>query len=150
MAKFKVNFSEIENFEPLDAGVYPVIVVDFEEREGPAGPYIVYTLEISEGPEANRKLWTNLSLSPKAAWKLQEALLAFGVDRDDLEAEFDFDPEEFLGAECCAVVSQDTYQDRITNKIDQLQPMSNSPAPTAPPTAPEKAKRKRSRPPKIR
>lgn len=153
MPKFKVNFSDVENFEPLPAAVYPVTVVDYEENEGPAGVYFAFTLEVTEGEYANRKLWTNLSMSPKAAWKLQEALIAFGHDPEELTDEYEFDPDDYLGAECLAVVGQDKYEGRIKNVVESLLPLDGEkPAGPESNDAPEKSKKSsgRRRPPKIR
>jgi len=123
MTTFKVNFSDVEEFSPIPAGVYPVVVVDFTEEEGPAGPYIAYTFEIIGGEYDKRNLWTNLSTSPKALWKLKEALIAFGEKEETLEGDFEFNPELYVGVECRAVVIQDKYQGKTTNKIDSLLPL---------------------------
>ncbi|MBT9132513.1 MAG: hypothetical protein DDT33_01031 [Firmicutes bacterium] len=145
MNKHVVNFSGLENFEPLPAGVYPITVVDYEENEGPAGIYFALTLEVTEGPYANRKLWTNLSLSPKAAWKLQEALIAFGHSAKELEGEFEFDPDAYLGTDCSAIVGQDKYEGRIKNVVEGLLPLTSAPKVKSGTSA-----TKTRRPPKIR
>ena len=121
---FTVNFSDVQNFEALPAGIYSVAIVDMEEvNSSPSGfPYFKVTMEILDGEFANRRLWSNLSLSPKAAWKLQEALLAFGESSDDLVAEFEFDPEKYLGVECKVSVSQTNYEGRLGNAVDNFLP----------------------------
>ncbi len=145
MTKFSVNFSGLEGFDPLPAGVYPVTVMDYEQNEGPAGTYFALTLEVVGGQYANRKLWTNLSLSPKAAWKLREALIAFGHTAKELEGEFEFDPDAYLGVECNAVVGQDKYEGRIKNVVEGLL----LPAPISR-VKPDTSTTEKRRPPKIR
>ncbi len=122
MTKFRVNFSAVEEFTPIPSGVYKLVVTDFEEREGPSAPYIAFTFEIDEGEYAGRKLWDNISMSPKAAFKVKEFCVAMGENSDNLVGEFDFDPEAYLGAQCRGLVVQETYEGKIVNRIDQLLP----------------------------
>ena len=114
---FKVNFSDVQNFEAVPAGVYQVAVIEMEENTGNAGVYFKTTFEILDGEYAKRKLWSNLSLSPKAAWKLQEALISFGESPDVLDGDFEFDPDNYIGVECSIAVEQDHYEGRITNVV---------------------------------
>lgn len=121
----RVDFSNVESFEPIPAGVYPATVVNQELRQSKDSEYdyINWELEISSGPFENRKLWTITSLSPKAVWKLQETLLAFGIsDQEAKSPEFEFEPGEFLGSECQAAVIQESYNGRIQNRVEKLLP----------------------------
>jgi len=123
MSIFKVNFDDIkEDFTPIPAGVYPVVFVDYSEEEGPAAPYVAVTFEITEGEYAKRNLWTNISMSPKAAWKLKEAMIAFGEPAETLIGDVEFDPERYVGVECRAAVIQEPYEGKQVNKIDSLLP----------------------------
>jgi hypothetical protein len=152
MGSFTINFSDVQSFDALPAGVYTVALIDLEENVGGASgfPYFKATLEVLDGEFANRRLWTNLSLSPKAAWKLQEALIAFGESPDDLTAEFDFDPEKYLGVEFDVSVSQSSYEGRVTNVVDNFLPSGAQPPQAAQSAAKSGARRPAGRKPAIR
>lgn len=127
MTKYRVNFSEVEDFEPIPSGVYKLVATDFEEREGPAAPYIAYTFEVDEGEHSGRKLWTNLSMSPKAAFKVKEFCIAMGEDPSTLTDDFEFDPEVYLGVQCRALVVQEKFEGKTNNKIDQFLTLEPTP-----------------------
>jgi hypothetical protein len=103
MSPFTVDLSHVEEFEPVPAGVYSVVVTEMNESEedGPSGyPYVGVVMTILEGEFENRKLFSNLSMSPKAAFKVKEFLEACGVPEEQLTSEeFEFDPEEYVNAE---------------------------------------------------
>lgn len=51
------------DFEPLPAGTYMVQVVDSDvlETKAGTGQYLKLTMEVMDGPNANRKIWTNIN-----------------------------------------------------------------------------------------
>jgi len=119
----RIDFSNVKAFEPLPSGVYDVVVVEVEERDGPKAPYLNWTLEVQGGEYANRKVWTITSLSEDAAWKMAEALIAFGVDEEAIKSlNFEFEPEDYIGVECRAAVFQEDYNGRMVNKVSKLLP----------------------------
>lgn len=63
----------------LSEGVHRARVVDWDEKMGGSGfPYWAFTLEIQEGqPWDGTRLYTNISHSPKARFKMDEWLDAF-------------------------------------------------------------------------
>lgn len=101
MSPFTVDFSNVDEFEPIPASAYTVTVSKMTESEedGPSGyPYVTCEMTVTEGEFENRKLFSNLSLSPRAAFKIKEFLIACGVPEEELKAEdFEFDPEEYEG-----------------------------------------------------
>lgn len=121
--KFKVNFSDVQDFEPMPAGIYHVEVVDVKLKESQSSdyPYLNWEFVVLEEGYSNRKLWTITSLSPKAAFKMKEALIAFGESKEALTDDFELDPETYIGRRCLAAVVQDTYQGKINNKIESLE-----------------------------
>ncbi len=122
----RVNFSDVKDFTPIPAKVYKVRVVEFQESQSESSEYPYYktTLEVAEGEFEGRKLFTNLSLSPKAAWKLKEALIAFGESDESLKGDFDLDIFAYQGVECKAAVTQEPYQGNLQNKIASLLPLN--------------------------
>ena len=121
MSPFKIDMSDVgEGFDPIPAGVYPVVVSSLRqsEEDGPSGyPYIIVEMTVADGEFENRKLWTNLSMSPKAAFKVKEFLLAVGVSEEDLGGEFEFDPDEYEGATADVAVKQESYEGQIKNRV---------------------------------
>ena len=126
MSPFKIDMSDVgEGFDPIPAGAYPIVVstVKQSEEDGPSGfPYFILELTVAEGEFENRKLWTNLSMSPKAAFKVKEFLLAVGVPEEDLAGEFDFDPDEYEGATLEIAVKQESYEGVVRNKVTNFIP----------------------------
>jgi hypothetical protein len=125
----RVNFSGVQDFTPIPAGVYKVVALEFQENQSESSEYPYYktTLEISEGDHAGRKLFTNFSLSPKAAWKLREALVAFGESEESLKGDFDLDIFAYQGVECKAAVTQEAYQGNMQNRVTSLAPINAVP-----------------------
>ena len=65
----------------IPEGVHRFKIVDYEEREGPKGAYWAYTMEVEENsPFDGQNVWTNISLSDAARWKLEEFLDALQID----------------------------------------------------------------------
>lgn len=117
-----VDFTDVEIsvFDPVPGGRYLVNVTEAEIREGQESgvPYLALTLNVIDGDYEGRKLWDNMSFSPKALWKLKGFLLASGYEEDDVAGEFEVDPDEFLEAEYDVVVgvskdSQGTSRNNI-------------------------------------
>jgi len=121
MSPFKIDMSDVgEGFDPIPAGAYPIVVSSLKqsEEDGPSGyPYIIVEMTVAEGDFENRKLWTNLSMSPKAAFKVKEFLLAVGVSEEELGGEFEFDPDEYEGATANIAVKQESYEGVVRNRV---------------------------------
>jgi len=136
MSPFKIDMSDVgEGFEPIPADVYPVVCSSLRqsEEDGPSGyPYIIVELTVAEGEFENRKLWTNLSMSPKAAFKVKEFLLAVGLSEEELAVEeFEFDPDEYEGATIEVAVKQESYEGVVRNKVTNFIAAEGDAAPAA-------------------
>ncbi len=78
-----------QEFAPMPVGIYHGRLMDVDtSRSGPAGPYWTFQYDIVTPGFENRKLWDNVSLSEKAAFKRKQVWEAFGVpldtDTDDM------------------------------------------------------------------
>jgi hypothetical protein len=119
VAKAAAEAAGSSSFDPIPDGTYVVKLLGVDgSREGPSGPYWSWEFEVRDEEYLGRKLWTNTSLSEKAAWKLKEAFDAFGADLDT-------DTDELIGRLCVAVVSIRTIQQGArageeTNQIERL------------------------------
>jgi hypothetical protein len=93
---------ESGGFDPLPAGVYKLQIIEasIEDMKSGNGQFLKLTLEVTDGPFANRKLWENLNLwhttSAQAvdiAQRAQAALLtAMGIARPSQIEDLCFHP----------------------------------------------------------
>lgn len=124
----KVDFSGVGEFEPLPSATYPVVITNVEQKDSARSefPYLNWTLCVTEGEFEDRKLWLITTLNPKGFFKLQELLIACGMKKEDLNAEFELEPENFIGCEFVVTVTQDTYNGRLVNVIQACNPTNVS------------------------
>jgi hypothetical protein len=127
--KVPVDFSEVQDFEPLEKGEYACMIEEIiyvEPQTEDKYPYLNVTLTVTEdGEYQNRKLWKVWSLSPKALFRMKQDLENLGVDVDDLEIDYDEDTMKVMepdldGYPCMVAVSQRPYEGRMTNQVDTL------------------------------
>jgi hypothetical protein len=120
-----IDFTDVKVIEPIPVGVYQVLVTDAEAKEGKDFPYVSWEFTVDGGEFEGRKLWNNTSVSPKALWKLKEALIALGADPASLLGAVSFDPQDYVGRQCMAIVNieprSDTGENR--NTITKLIPL---------------------------
>lgn len=129
MPKVPVDFSQVEEFEPLEKGEYACMIEEIvyvEQQQEDKYDYLNVTLTVTEeGEYANRKLWKVWSLSPKALFRMKQDLENLGVDVDELEIDYDEDSMQVLepelaGFPCIATVTQRLYNGNLTNQVDVL------------------------------
>lgn len=103
----------------LAEGIHELRVVDFDENMGGSGyPYWSFTLEVNEGgPWDGFVLWTNISLSPKARFKMDEWLDAFSIP----EGEEAF-AETFVGKRLRATIVHGIWNNRKRPEVDAFLP----------------------------
>lgn len=124
MPKLRVDFSQSKEFDAIPTGSYPAVLDETEVKDGNEYPYVNWTFKIVAGEYTGRKQWLMTSTSPKAAWGLRAALRALGETNPDLDGDdFDVDPDDYLGREAIINVIQETYQNRLQNKIESLTAM---------------------------
>lgn len=128
MTKITVDFSQVESFEAIPGGKYPVIIesVEIKESKSSEYSYLNFTLVVNDGGEyQNRKLWFIGSLSPKALFRLKSVFDSFGFEGD--QAELDYDPgsgilltPSFVGLSAFADVSVEVYDNKDRNRVQEL------------------------------
>jgi hypothetical protein len=132
-----INFADVEEFKPLEAGTYDVRVTG--AKVGKAGPQaknpgdpiinVEFTVDDPDYPEYDgRKVWMNISLTEKALPYALRHLKRLGVSEEDLKSEdYEFEEEDILDFECRVVVTEDT--ERESNNVVRIQQreMSNLP-----------------------
>lgn len=121
----QADAEQADSRAPLEEDTYVLRLRDVDgSQSGPSGPYWRWEFEVAHhaDPSLNgRRLWTNTSLSKKAAWKLKEAFDAFGVSLDT-------DTDDLCGELCLATVTQAVIQSgkrtgEIGNEISKLMPL---------------------------
>lgn len=124
-AAARVEDAEIQSFAAIPPDVYVVKLNDVDgSREGPAGPYWSWELEVVDGEYAGRKLWVNTSLSDKADFKMKEVFHAFGYSADS-------DTDEIIGEQCRVLVSQRVIEQgqrkgQLGNNVDECMPLGDA------------------------
>lgn len=90
-------FSLKRENKDLPEGVHAFVITDVQEKVGGSGfPYIALTLECTENAEwQGKKVWTNISLSPQARFKVDEFLDAVGAPENGNATAMDFVGKSF-------------------------------------------------------
>ena len=125
MTQIQIDFSEVQDFQALPEGNYPVTIDHVEMKQGDAAPYLNFDTIVSDGEYAGRHLFTNLSLSEKSLWRLKSVLANLHVLEDQMVFEVDEESNyvltpEFAGLPAIAVVSTELYKGKLQNRIDDL------------------------------
>ena len=76
MSEYNVDFSNINSVRYLQPGIYHAWLAKVEEREGRQAPLFSWTFVDGAGAQST----ITTSLADNALWKLQEVLIALGVD----------------------------------------------------------------------
>lgn len=109
----KEHEEQQDEFELIDKGEYPCFVYDLEGKESSNGnPMIEVVLKIAKGEYKNRQLWTYLTLTAKAWFKVEEFFEAVGYDIDDLPEEVET-PEQVV-----AHIKDDVLGSKVKIKLE--------------------------------
>jgi len=127
--KIKDEYEENnDNFETLPVGEYPCFVYELEGRQSSNdNPMINITLKVANGEYQNRQLWTNVTLIPKAWFKVEEFFEAVDYDIENLPSSVET-PEEVvahikdgvLGSKVKAVVGHREYKGETQENVKKL------------------------------
>lgn len=139
MAYQKINFADVEAFEPLEDGEYAVEIEKVEVRRNKAddGNYLNWEMVVLDGDYENRRLWMITSLKDTALFRLKDVLGELDVlEEDELEEEFDLEYDddvevsttsgprliypEVEGLEATAVVKTEMYDGKPRNRVEAL------------------------------
>lgn len=148
MSQISINFSEVQDtaFEPIPKGEYPVIIdhVEIKASKSSENPYLNWELTVSDGEFINRKLWMMTSLSEKALWRLKSVFSNLGVLEDEMIIETDEDTgyvtnPELAGLPAIAMVTEEIYDGKIRNRVEDLLPGEGSAPKAKAPSLPVKS-----------
>jgi len=113
-------------FEPLPVGTYLASVYEVEHQAASkksGNPQLRWTFEIQHEDYKGRRVWTYTSLVHDALWKLAKTLNALGVEIPDGSLQLDLD--SLVGLPCMVSVTQDTYQGKTSNPVNEVLPVSD-------------------------
>ena len=140
-----LDFSGVQEYDVLESGNYPVMIETVTMRQSKSDPnayYLNWDLSITEGDAEGRHLFFMTSLKEKALWRLKTVFESLGIYQEQMALEVDEETGVVYGPELAglvglAVVSQEVYEKRLQNKVDDLLPIQPEiQAPPPPPQAP--------------
>lgn len=128
----KVNFSDVEDFQPLPKGKYHFVVSDGEVKETtesskhPGVDYWRLELTVQDGEYEGRNEWTNIMLPPYELFGLYGLLRAtigqHDFTEEDLEGgDVDVELDDLIGLEFVANVKPQKDNPDFNN-VGRMQP----------------------------
>lgn len=129
--KIKKEYEENNDsgdFETLPIGEYSCFVYEMEGKmSSNNNPMISITLKVAEGEYKNRQLWTNITLIPKAWFKVEEFFEAVDYDLDNLPESVETPQEivsavkdDLLGTKVNAVVTHREWNGKTQENVKKL------------------------------
>lgn len=97
---------------------YQLELMEIEEKEGQDSgqPFLEFTFEVvDEGEYKGTKAWDNLSLVPKALWKLRQFMEAGGHATED--GPMDIDPDVLVGTVVTADIIHEDYKGKTKHRV---------------------------------
>lgn len=112
-----LDFTSVEakNFDPIPEGMYALEIVEAEEKTSSKGSQMIVV--VFQEPESKTRIWENYVIQQNCLWKLKELLDVVGIDTS---GSLDLDASELVGVMVRGKVIQDTYDDKITNRVKKV------------------------------
>lgn len=115
-------------FETLPVDTYPCFVYNMEGRvSSNDNPMISITLKVAKGEYKNRQLWTNVTLTAKAWWKVEEFFEAVDYNIGNLPSQVDSAQEvvaaireDIIGSKVDADVGHREYQGETQENVESV------------------------------
>lgn len=93
MNTVKIDFTQIPSREPVSEGSHNAVVskVEFRANSDPSKhPYLSWTYEVADGPDAGKTVYDMTSLAPQALWRLAGIVhVLTGEELDSVEFTYD-------------------------------------------------------------
>lgn len=124
---FQIDLSRTAN-TPVTEGIHPFKIVSGEEAEGPKGPYWKFNCTCLTPGEEGKNVFTIVSLSPQARWRLEIFLDAVAAPSSGAAT-----IDKFVGRQFRAKVTHEMYEGRTQARLADMFPMtSGKVAPASP------------------
>jgi len=137
MPKVTVDFSDVQEIEPLEKGEYAAIIEKatyVEPVSEDKYPYINVELTLTEAVGGSSKAWTIWSLSPRALFRMKQDFENLGLPADEIEIDYDEDTmlvtePELAGMPCIVVCDKPrVYEGRAQTNVAALLGSDSAPA----------------------
>jgi|WetSurMetagenome_2_1015567.scaffolds.fasta_scaffold18445_5 hypothetical protein len=112
-----IDFSGVEARVLVPEGDYKVKPTEVTKEDGNEFPYLAWTFEITDGKFAEKNLYTNTSLAPKALWNLRSLLEAMGIEVPDGVMELDLKGIISEAGEFFVTVEHEKYEGKPRPRI---------------------------------
>lgn len=125
MPKVTVDFSQVEEFEPLEKGEYSAMIEKIEFREAQSEDkydYLNVEFTITEPGFEGRKAWKVWSLSPKALWRMKNDWENLELPVDEIDIDWDEETTlvtepDLAGVPCKIALDTRTYEGKLQNDV---------------------------------
>ncbi len=128
--KIREDYEEEQgDFETLPEDKYPCYVYEVQgQMSSNDNPMLSITLKVAKGEYKNRQIWDNVTLIPKAWWKVEEFFEAVGYDVDNLPAEAESPQEiataireDVVGSKIMANIEHRKYQGSTQESVESVE-----------------------------
>lgn len=121
-----IDFSKVsDSFEPLPDGKYACVLSEVEAKVSQKGDdYLAFTFTLTDEYEG-RKAWRNFSLLPQSLWAIKAALVALGVDREDLSGSMTLEGlielcQSMIGSACTLELTTREWNGKFQNDVKKV------------------------------
>jgi len=98
MPIYEINLTGVQPRVMIPNGTYDCVIQSYTEQTVQGHPpQFFYKFVIEHGPSAKKWFTDNVSLSPKALWKLTTLLACVGHPEEQLNGTIQFDPQSLVG-----------------------------------------------------
>lgn len=115
MANMNLDFSNVRSNEPLDEGMYSVVIEAVEPKTSSTGKEML--LVRFREVETGTTIFENYLLQENCLWKLKELLTAAGLE---CEGMCEIDTDALVGLEFKAKITVEDYNDSKVNRIKKV------------------------------
>ena len=108
------------DFPLFEPGEYPFTIFEIEQKTGQSSgkPYLAFTFKSAD---SEQRLWRNFSIQPKSLWAIKRLLIDLGAAKaSDLEKDFDFKPNDILGASVLLTVIKIKFEGEDKNEVTKV------------------------------
>ncbi len=122
MAKWKLDFSGVEDTPEITPGRYLVKVKEIEKKEGSEYPYLQWTLVIVSGKGKGLHIRHITSLKPSALFNLRNTLVSLGLSVP--KSAISLDPDKLIGRQMGVEVVMRPYEGKDYANVKKTFPAS--------------------------
>lgn len=119
---YQIDLTRTAN-SPVTEGIHAFKIVSGEEAEGPKGPYWKFNCTCLTPGEEGKNVFTIVSLSPQARWRLEIFLDAVGAPSSGSAT-----MDKFIGRQFRAKVTHEMYEGRVQARLADMFPMTGGKA----------------------